>query len=287
MSHRYLFHRERLTAAVKDAAGAVIDEGDLEENWDAVVEDGSEWALVVTQEALPTFIARIANNDLGPDERHGAWHGDAMESLRRHDDCQRVVDELRAERDDVIASIIWARDYLFNDIYPGEFGDLYVDSESLLNLLRPRLPRDGKWRRLLPPEVCPACWGTQFGHEEECSTEEREDELIQRRKHLIASHMHCDQIGEALIAHTARCLGRAEQIAARIHEQTMNVAGNDVVRPHSILPLVRVADLNLPVDGAVPAALGATIYPALKDEEYCREDSYCTTPHRACRYLVS
>lgn len=287
MSDRYQFHRERLTSAVEEAAGGVIDEGDLEEQWDAVIEDGSEWALLVTQEELPAFIAHIANIDRGPDPRHGAWHADAIEALRRHDDCRDVVDELRAERDDVIASVIWTRDYLFNDIYQGEFGDLYVSSEPLLNLLRPTLRGDGKWRHLLPPETCSACWGTQFAHEDECHIEERDDELTRRRKHLIASHLHCEQIGHAVIAHTARCLDRVEQVAARIHEHSLAVAGDEAVRPHSILPVAKVADLNVPLDHLTPAVLGTAIFPELEDEDYCREEPFHSSPHRACRYLVS
>jgi hypothetical protein len=287
MSGRYEFHAERLTAAIKAASGGVVEEVDLEENWDDVVSDGSEWALLITEEDLPVFVSQIADLAAGPDPRHGTWHAEARDRLREHDDCASAIKELRAERDDVVTSITWARDHLFNDIYEGEYGDLYVDSEPLLNLLRPTLRGDGKWRHLLPPEECAACWGTQFGHEEECSTEARVEELDERREHLVATHLHCEEIGAALIAHTARCLSRVEEIAARIHDETEQVAGSEVVRPHSILHVAKIADLNVPLDHLTPAVLGAAIFPELEDEDYCREEPFHSTPHRACRYLVS
>ena len=52
MTDWYEFRAERLGDVITKAAGGVIDENDLPEDWDNVVTDGSEWALLVTQEAL-------------------------------------------------------------------------------------------------------------------------------------------------------------------------------------------------------------------------------------------
>lgn len=291
MNNWYEFTAERVETAVKRAA-QTIDEADLPEDWDSVVSDGSEWALLVTEQELSYFVATLASFQHGPDPRHGQWHDEALNRLTKHDGCDAVITELISERDDVLAAIVDARSYLFNDIYQGEFGDLYVDAELLLDKLRPRLRGTGGWNPLLHVEVCSECdtnvawWNFLAEHEDWCPAEENAEKLEARREHLIGSHLYCRDIGAALIAHTSRCLDRLEKIAAEVHAGATEAAAVVVVRPRRILPAIEIGDLNVEIDEADPATLAVTIYPRMVDLDYCEEPLH-TDPHRACRYLVS
>jgi DNA polymerase III epsilon subunit-like protein len=184
---------------------------------------------------------------------------------------------------------MYARNYCFNDIYEGEYGDLYVDVEEFLGYLRPTLRGGATYRRLdLLRDRCPQCEQSNFYHEDWCTAEDEADASTSRRKDAIAAHLHCVEMAQALIDHTARCIARTEEIAHRARVVTTEAAGVAVVKPHPVLSSIRLEDLNQPPEPLNPATLATAIQPALEDVSYCDEDDpYHSEPHRACRYLVS
>ena len=282
----YEFRGERIRNAVLAAAGRVIEEDDLDEVWYDLVEDESKWAALITANQLHALVGTLVTADSERDRRHGTWHTKALDALHAHDQCQAVIADLASERNDILDGIIQARQYAFNDIYEGEYGDMHVDSEVFLNRLRPTIRGTRSFRKLdTCGEHCPEC-DERWTHEDWCGVEAHVEDLRARREHAIASHLHCVEMGEALINHTTRCLDRAETIAASVLDNSETVHGDEVFDPHDVLPDMTIENLNAATDGT-PAGLATSIYPALQDLDYCREEPFHSTPHRACRYLIS
>jgi hypothetical protein len=80
---KYRFRGERVEAALGDAARGVLEEGDLEDVWQALVTDGSESAMLLTEFKVADFANRVVSGDFGPDPRHSAWHAEAASSWTR------------------------------------------------------------------------------------------------------------------------------------------------------------------------------------------------------------
>jgi hypothetical protein len=285
---RYEFLFERVEASLIMAAGGVVEELDLEEIWEDRVNDGSEWAVLISKFEIRNFIAWMASHPLDVDPQHGSWRSDAKSQLERHDQCMRVLDELVAERDDVIRAIMKARDYCFYDVTRGQYGDLYIDSETFFDQLRPTIRGSRSFNEIdTVGEWCIEC-SEQWGHAEDCSVERRSDELDSLRRKVIESHVHCVEIATFLVAHTRRCLERVEAIASRARSAIDDEDGLPRADPHQILSEIHIGDLNVSFDASSPATVLATIYPPLEDEDYCDADGGIhASTHRACPYLVS
>ncbi|GAA4372904.1 hypothetical protein [Nocardioides caricicola] len=281
----YRFLGERVRDALHAAEGTLLEEDSIEE-WSDLVEDGSESAVLLTSQQIESLTMLLPYAAQPHDSQHGNWHADALAALRAHQDCHTVITDLIAERDDVLAGIVQARDYVFTDLYAGEYGDLYVSAEQVLDRLRPRLRERQSVRDLdvARSEWCSECL-ERWVHEDSCAVPQEKQDVTARRDGLIRSHLHCEAIGKAVIAHTARCLTAAETIAQYIALTTELVYGDRVVDPHDLLSVMEIADLDVRLDGS-PEALAVSICPPLDDPDYCQEEPFHSSPHRACRSLT-
>jgi hypothetical protein len=63
---KYQFRGERVEAALVDAAGGVLEEGDLEDVWQDLVTDGSDSAMLLTELKVTDFANRVVSGDFGP-----------------------------------------------------------------------------------------------------------------------------------------------------------------------------------------------------------------------------
>lgn len=288
MSDAYQFRGERVEQLLRDAT-AEVTERDAEDAWEVLVDDGSETAYVATDVELPFLAESIATMDAF-DPRHSAEHAAALDGLGHHQHCATILNDLVEQRDDILAALFEARSYCFNDMYEGEFGNLYVSVELLLNELRPGLPDRGIYRGLdLVRETdCHTCGARDYSHEDWCDADEQDEALAERRDHVIASHLSCAEIGRTLIAHTTLCLGQVEAIAHQARSDADTVYGDVVTDPHDVLAKFDLEALNLPLEPMSPSSLVAHVSPPLVDEDYCTPDSlWHHEPHRACRLLVS
>lgn len=284
---RYRFRGERIENLLRKT-GTTVEEVDLEESWHDLIDDDSETAFLHT-DATITSLAEAIWSVPPLDPRHRTQHDDALARLQRHEGCSEVIATLIAQRDDVLASLLDARHYCFNDMYVGEFGDLHLTVERFLDTLRPSLPARGTYDRLdLRQDTCHECEGRDFEHEDWCGAEEQSDRLTDQRAGLVASHLHCTEVGQALIAHLTNCLVQAENVAHYARLNTGTVYGDLVVDPHQVLAAFHLDELNVPGRGDTPASLATHVYPPLSDEPYCAPDNgYHHEPHRTCRFLVS
>lgn len=288
MSDAYQFRGERVEQLFRDAT-AEVTERDAEDTWEVLVDDGSGSAYVVTDDYLPFLAESIATLDPF-DPRHSAEHAAALDGLEHHQHCARILSDLVEQRDDILAALLGARSYCFNDMYEGEFGNLYVSVELLLNELRPGLPDRGLYRGLdlVRDTDCHTCGARDYSHEDWCDAEDKDEVRAERRDSLIASHLYCADIGRTLIQHAARCLAQAEAIAHQARDNATTVYGDVVTDPHRVLAKFDLQALNLPLEPMSPSSLVAHVHPPLVDEDYCTPDSlWHHEPHRACRFLVS
>ena len=267
----YQFRIERLTEIAR-ATMTEVGPVELDASWEELIDDESESALIISEVDLPRLVTAILDAATAHDPQHGSWHAEALAGLSVHDGCQQLIEDLTAERNDVIATILEAKQTLKNDFYVGEFGTHYVNVETMLDALRPTLHSASvRWRVLEDPDTCPVCnahvpaWSYLSEHHEECNLEEQKAVLLGRRDDLIAAHVLCAEIGAALVEHTRLCLSRVEQIVIEIGDQSQYFADGIGVEPDSVIDAFDVADLRVELDPSSPVTLALATFPALAD----------------------
>lgn len=289
---RYLFRQERLIAALTERTTGYFDENDGFH----VVRDplpGMAEGIVLSDYTLrtPELLASVVAAVGAADERFVPDPQGAAKAVTRSDLCEPTLRSLRARRDEVIRAIGDTRDYLFQEATFDQWGDLVVDADTTLDLLRPRLPEHESLRAPDPDRSpCTRCdydtWAQ--GHQDWC--EEISAATHRRREAAETAHIGCQEMAAALCEQIAAGLAQVEAVAASVFKHVADFGGPRMVAPHRLLPLAKVAHLAPTVAPGAPLTPGevaTAIEPPLVDPDYCgADDDYHVEPHRACRRLL-
>ena len=289
MGQGYLFKAERIHAVLLESLDSTLSDEDLDERvsenvgWDEV-HYGS--TLVANPGQLDMTARAVAAELLSFQRAEVRKRASLMDRLAKHDGCEAILRTLAAERDAAIEAAHSARSYCFNDMTLGEFGDLYVPLDRLLDMLRPGQPLSRTTpRSALGEDPCDEC-GEPWVHEEGCSVGEFEEDVDRRARHEVRSHRHCVDIASELFAQLDAQLTHIEEVASAAHGHAQYTQGEGLtVDPHEVLELLAGVE---PCAGVSVESSWALIYPELQTLDYCDpEGDQHSYPHRACRYLIS
>jgi hypothetical protein len=286
----YQFRGEWIADILDRVMGRTIDDEDVEvavrEGMELPEPDECGQLLLVERSELQSVADHIAANIREDILREKKRRMDILFELSKHADCDTLLGDLLAERDDLIAGVQDARSYCFNDITLSEYGDRYVIAEPVLDQLRPRKSASTPGRSLDDFEgVCEGCGGA-WVHDDGCPVEEYAISLKKRAKHEQRSHRHCTEIAQELFAQIDAEREHVETIADLVRSQAHTLDGEGlVINPHDVLHLLAGPQ---PCQEIAVNSHSATFYPRLEAIPYCDSDEMDhSAPHRACRYLVS
>lgn len=286
----YQFRAEWIAEVLDRVMGRSVEDEDLEVNIreELGMEEPEDYGqvIVVERDELQSVADQIAANLLEEADRERTRRAQLIASANKHEGCERIIEDLLRERDDLIAGVQQARSTCFNDITLGEYGDLYVATDDVLHALRPRktTTRAGRSRDEFEVE-CDGC-GQSWVHDDDCPVAQFADSLKEQAGHEQASHRHCGEIVHELLAQIDAQREHVETIADLVRSQSEHVhEEGTVLDPHDVLHLLAGTQ---PCQGVQVSSHSARIYPPLASVPYCDSERYDhTEPHRACRYLVS
>jgi hypothetical protein len=170
-----------------------------------------------------------------------------------------------------------------NDIFLSEYGDLRVDLDALLTALRPRPHAP---RPLLEPDYCSWCeqW---IAHDENCPRDQEAAHLAERQSQEVTAHLGCEDIAEELWDQCNALEADIDATAAHMFSVATCEDGWNVIEvDEASVVRLELAEMESADLLRRPRSAAATIAWPIEPVPFCDHDAH-TTPHRACRYLIS
>ena len=152
MDNSYLFREEIIREILEKFVDQIYDQNftDKVEERIGLDPDYGEIALLLQPEQLDWLSQTISNSLEQSESTKEENRSKTLLKLKQHDSCRPILQNLVAQRNDLIAAICKSRNLCFQDSYLDAAKNMCVELDELLYILRPRLSESGQNLRSLP-----------------------------------------------------------------------------------------------------------------------------------------
>lgn len=285
MDNSYLFREEIIREILEKFVTQVNDEDFVDKVREHVGLDADygEMVLLLQPEQLDWLSQTISDSLAQSEAAKEESRSKTFLELKQHDSCKPILQNLVAQRNDLIAAVCKSRNLCFQDSYPSAKENMYVELDALLEELRPRLSTSGQDLRPLPD---PNMNDLDYSEMHTLDMDERAETLKSQADNEIMAHDRCAQIAASLYTQTDRLTRCLETVFAEAKLLSEEKDDEIAVWVHYVLPSLKIKPL-IGEEGNVQKSAVGTIYPSMDDPDYCMPygndgNGYHSDPHRAC-----